>query len=70
MPDVFVAGHKGLEQYPLHARVQEHPDAWIDKGTHYFTLNARICGECCHTEFWTKNPAKLYEHYLKSVEDK
>jgi hypothetical protein len=70
MPDVVVTGHKGMEEYPLLARTQEHPHAWISKGTHYFTLTARICGECGHTELWAKNPAELYEHYLKSVEDK
>jgi hypothetical protein len=44
-------------------------EAFAFKGRVNAKLKANICGECGCTELIVKNPAALYDAYLKDVKD-
>lgn len=51
----------------LKAFVFSNPDAWVFKGKVFARLEARICGECGHTELIARNARELYEAYRQAV---
>lgn len=57
-------------EWKVTVNVEGDPKAWIFKDTERAELKADICGQCGHVELKVTNAALLYEHYLKSIEDR
>lgn len=65
IPNVQIFDQGQYSDTQLKVAINEHPDAWIFKGTHLGVLRAWICGECGHTAIYLDNPQELYAKYLE-----
>ncbi|MEL7035520.1 MAG: hypothetical protein AAFO04_07870 [Cyanobacteria bacterium J06592_8] len=62
-------GYKNIE-LDLSVIIYEKPDALpFFKGDHRGQLQAKICGDCGHTELTVTNPGELWDIYQKAKQN-
>jgi hypothetical protein len=68
IPHVHIADQGQYSGGSLSVTICGDPDAVFFKDRMWSKLTAHICGDCGHAELTVENPAKLYEHYRRSLQ--
>jgi hypothetical protein len=70
IPGIKVSDQGEYSDGTLRVVVEGNPNALLFKDRRYGRFYADICGQCGHVELKVEEPGALYEHYLKSKEER